>query len=167
MFPPEDLLAEQIRAVAVDGMLSAMAGGSHFPPAEFVPQPPRATAWIWRDHLLWTVNTPSLIYESILGYFFDFKCLLADKPLGKLSHFPLRKFLPQQSKTKDKRDSLKQRKSFFVWKAKLPQRVQRSPFLPLEEYGLLWSIKGAPKPSFSMLPLTSLQTSLPFALAAK
>lgn len=93
-------------------------------------------------------NTLSLIYASILGYFFNFKCLLANKPLGKLSHFPWRKLLPQQSKTKDKRDSLKWRKSFFVWKAKLPKR---SPFLPLEEAGLLLSIKGAPVPSSSML----------------
>lgn len=131
----------QSRSETVGRMLSTATGESHFPPGRFVLQSPRANKWIWRDHMLWLVNTPSLTYARIFGYFFNFKCWLANKPLGNVSLFPWRKLLPQQSKTKDKWDSLKQRKSFSVWKVKLSERIQRSPFVSLEEAGELRSIK--------------------------
>lgn len=87
-------------------------------------------------------NTPLLVYASISGYFLNFKCFLHSKSHWENCLIPTEKAIaPAQQNQGQER--LNRRKSFFVWKAKLPDRVQRSPFLPLEGAALLWSTEGA------------------------
>lgn len=133
----------QSRSEAVDRMLSAATGGSHLPPGSFVPQSSRANRWAWRDRLLWLGIHLCWFMQVFQGTSWILNVSFIQKATGKIVSFPQRKLLPQHSKTKDTRDSLNRRKSFFVWKAKLPERVQRSPFLPLEGAALLWSTEGA------------------------